>query len=93
MLSVLAQGARAATPFLLNAAANLGRKLISSATNSSGSSSRLANLGKRAAVLGKRAAVLGKRADVLVGLPERVDRLETTVQSLKRPHPTDTMDS
>ena len=51
MLSVLAQGARAATPFLLNAAANLGRKLISSATNSSGSSSRLANLGKRAAVL------------------------------------------
>ena len=79
MLSVLAQGARAATPFLLNAAANLGRKLISSATNSSGSSSRLANLGKRAAVL--------------VGLPKRVDRLETVVQSLKRPHPTDTMDS
>ena len=79
MLSVLAQGARAATPFLLNAAANLGRKLISSATNSSGSSSRLANLGKRAAVL--------------VGLPKRVDRLETDVQSLKRPRPTDTMDS
>ena len=79
MLSVLAQGARAATPFLLNAAANLGRKLISSATNSSGSSSRLADLGKRAAVL--------------VGLPERVNRLETDVQSLKRPHPIDTMDS
>ena len=86
MLSVLAQGARAATPFLLNAAANLGRKLISSATNSSGSSSRLADLGKRAADLGKRAAVIK-------GLPERVDRLETDVQSLKRPHPTDTMDS
>ena len=79
MLSVLAQGARAATPFLLNAAANLGRKLISSATNSSGSSSRLADM--------------GKSATVLVGLPKRVDRLETDVQSLKRPRPTDTMDS